>query len=113
MGGDVGHLYRVTSGVINNADVSTTTECVVGIANHTLSLKRVVLNVVGASLITIEEETSGTDLLVVSLGALATTTPLEFSPGQVATTTAGKGIFVDSDVGTGTTAYIECWVHPA
>jgi|SRR3990167_446617 len=112
MGADTGHSYRIASGVQNNANLSSSTVVVAGIAGYRLALKKVVISVVGASVITIEDE-DGADHLILNLGATTTVPVLEFAPGQRMGATAGQGISVDSNVATGTTAYIECWVHPA
>jgi len=113
MSADVGHNYRITSGKSSlAADLTGNPTIVTGIADHTLSLKRVILAAVANTNFIIQAETSGTDLWITDVLARQQVI-MEFAPGQLGTTVAGQGIAVDADVTTAASVYIECWVHPA
>ena len=113
MGSDVGHNYRVTSGTSSlAADLTGNPVVVTGIADHKLSLKRVILAAVANTNFIIQEETSGTDLWITDVLARQNVV-MEFSPGQKEVAVAGKGVNVDTDVSTAASVYIECWVTPA
>ena len=93
-------------------NVNTTTSLVAGVSGQKLSLKSLEISCTAACTITIEEETSGTDLFTYILPANGGVS-LEWDPREMMLTspTAGKGIFIKSSTTDIVSARASAWMH--
>src|SRR5687767_6910017 len=101
--------YPFTIGpLVDAANVSSTTALVVGVSGKILSIKYLYVSVTAACTITIEEETSGTNILKFILPATGGVW-LPFDPDEASAATAGKGINILSSTTDVVCARASCW----
>ena len=100
--------YQVKSAQVTG-DLSTTTAVVAAVTGKVLSLKRVIISASAAANFTIENATSGTDILGPLYFAANGGCALEFAPGAL-NATSGVGVNVLSSTTDVATCYVECWV---